>query len=405
MKLLFTSPLIEHPAAGGPQLRIENSIKALSSISDLIVVSRRAACTMGGKGAVDFYSTICQRFIFAPSVEELSSNRYIRKLQEIFRRRMCNTLDLDAEFLVNLARENDIDVVWFGYGNISYPLIKAVKRLNPSLKVVCDTDSVWSRFVLRALPFENDPKQIAKIRAEGEAKIREEEEWVNLCDITTAVSDVDARYYADLAMDKSKVMLFSNVIDVETYKNIPPAPQGFKRPCIYLAGTFGPKSPMDKAARWFIEAIYPLVKKEIPHIHFYIVGSGSKQTLADIHDESISIMGKMPSVLPYLCHADVALVPLQFESGTRFKIMEAAACRIPIVSTTLGAEGIPVEHEKNILIADTAQNFSSSVLRLIKDKPFARELADNCHALIVKNNSIDSLAEEAKKVLKKLEKC
>lgn len=402
MKILFTSPVLEHPAAGGPQLRIENSIKALSKVSDLFVVSRNAEYTMGGKEATKFYSDYSQQFLFVPSVDTLSYNKYVRKLQRIYRKLFTAPLSRDAHYIVEVAQKNQIDIIWFGYGNISYDLIKMVKKINPNLKVVCDTDSVWSRFILRELPYETDTKRIAQIKAEGIAKEAEEAEWVNVCDITTAVSEVDAEYYSKLAIDKNKIMLFSNVIDMETYKYPPQKPDEFKNPSIYLAGTFGPKSAMDKAARWFIDDIFPLVKHEIPDIHFYIVGNGSKETLADIHDENISILGKMPSVLPYLCHADVSLVPLRFESGTRFKIMEAAACRIPIVSTILGAEGIPVENEKNILIADEPTDFAKAIIRLINDNAFAEIIANNCYDLIAKNNSVESLAEEAKKIIERV---
>lgn len=402
MKILFTTPVLEHPAAGGPQLRIENSIKALSRVSKLFIISRNSKSLMGGQDAIDFYLSLCQSFLFAPSAEKISTNRYLRKIQRIFSKLFNIGLIADAKYIVKVAQDNNIDIVWFGYGNISYDLIKLIKKIKPELKMVCDTDSVWSRFILRELPYETNPIRIAKIKAIGKAKQIEESQWVNTCDITTAVSDVDLQYYQDIARDKSKIMLFSNVIDMDTYKTPPSKPDGFISPSIYLAGSFGPKSAMDKAARWFIEEIYPLVKKEIPNIHFYIVGNGSQHTLWDIKDDSISIMGKMPSVLPYLCHTDVSLVPLQFESGTRFKIMEAAACKVPIASTTLGAEGIPVVNGRDILIADEAQEFSNAVVKIIKDKAFSKNIADNCYALISKNNSIDSLIEEAKIIIERL---
>ena len=402
MKILFTTPIIEHPAAGGPQLRIENSIKALAIISELHVIARNYKKNIGGNDAIRFYNKYACDFSFAPSVKKLSSNRYIRKIQKIFRSFLLSELQRDANYILQIAKQNNINTVWFGYGNISYDLIKLIKKLNPSLNLICDTDSVWSRFLLRELPYEKDKKRAAQIKAAGEAKEKEEQEWVDLCDITTAVSDVDLNYYSNIATDKSKIMLFSNVIDLDTYSNHPKKPVEFKSPNLYLAGSFGPKSAMDKAARWFIDDIFPLVKKEIPSIHFYIVGSGSKETLSDIKDSNISILGKLPSVLPYLCYADVSLVPLKFESGTRFKIMEAAACNIPIVSTTLGAEGIPVEHEKSILIADSEEEFSNSIIKIIEDKKFSENIAKNCYSLIEQNNSITSLVNEAEKIVERL---
>lgn len=399
MKILFTTPILEHPAAGGPQLRIENSIKALSRISDLYIVSRCPEHAIGGQDVFSYYQSICKDLYFAPSANGFSRNRYIRKLQRIARHFFVN----DAQYLLSLVDTLGADVLWFGYGNISFDLIKQVKTLRPNLKVVCDTDSVWSRFVLRELPFESDPRRREKIAQDGAAKEREEREWVNLCDVTTAVSNVDAEYYKSFAMNPERIMLFSNAIDFDMYATRHSQPESPAQPYIYFAGSFGPKSPMDKAARWFINDIWPLIKREIPDLSLCIVGRGSKETLSDIQDQSIYIMGKMPTVLPFLQHASVAIVPLQFESGTRFKIMEAAACRIPIVSTTLGAEGIPVTHEEDVLIADVPEVFADSVLKLLTDSKLALSLAKKCYELIASNNSIHTISREGKNILDFLE--
>jgi glycosyltransferase involved in cell wall biosynthesis len=121
--------------------------------------------------------------------------------------------------------------------------------------------------------------------------------------------------------------------------------------------------------------------------------------LSDIDDPSITITGKVVSVLPYLCHANVAIVPLFFESGTRFKILEAGATGIPMVSTTLGAEGIPVINGKEILIADEPEEFAEAVIRIIENPDFAANLVNNCKALIEESYSVDALVNEANEIL------
>ncbi|MGE4398262.1 MAG: glycosyltransferase [Campylobacterales bacterium] len=419
MKILFTTPILEHPPAGGPQLRIANSIKALAKCSELHIISRASLLQIGGDNAEIFFRQFCNNFEYSPSVVNFSSNKYLHKIQRLVMRvldyarqddryisqllvRVYDYIDADANFIIEYCKKHDINIIWFGYGNISFHLMKKIKVLAPEVKIVCDTDSVWSRFVLRELPYEKDPIRAAKIKRNGLRKEREEKEWVDLCDVTTAVSEVDAEYYKSIASNKDKIHIFSNVIDLQTYATKPPKPANFKNPSVYLAGSFGPKSAMDKAARWFIDDIFPLLQKQIPNIHFYIVGSGSKETLSDIKNPQIEVLGKMPSVLPYLCNSDVSIVPLQFESGTRFKIMEAAACCVPIVSTTLGAEGIPLEHGRDILIADEPGSFANSIVELINNKEYAANMAQKCFVLIEKNNSVESLAQEAKNILKKL---
>ena len=269
---------------------------------------------------------------------------------------------------------------------------------------MCDTDSVWSRFILRELPYTSSTHRRVAIERRGRKKEAEERAWVRLCDVTTAVSEIDAEYYRSISSEPERIRLFSNVIDLASYRDIPPPPAELKRPCMFLAGTFGHyNSPMDTAARWVLEEVLPLVQAQVPDVHFYIVGRGSDRMLGHAAGPSVTVTGKLPSVLPYLCHADVSLVPLKFESGTRFKILEAGACKIPLVSTTLGAEGIPVIDGEHILIADEPEDFANAIVRLLNEKDFANRLALNCHKLVNMHFCVESLTVEAKRILEYLD--
>lgn len=402
MRILFTSPVLEHPAAGGPQLRIENSIKALARVSEIDIISRSPPSITGGDSATTFFKQYCTEYHLAPSARSLSANRYVRKLQTLASDALGTAVRRDLAFFIDHIERREIDLVWFGYGNISYPLISALKRRFPKLKMVCDTDSVWSRFILRELPYARGIRRLQIARA-GAKKEREEREWVRLCDLTTAVSAVDADYYRSIAPSPDKVAIFSNVIDVETYANPPGPPADFRRPSIFLAGTFGHyHSPMDTAARWMLEDVLPIVRQLIPDAHFYIVGNRSDMMFGHVRDPNVTVTGKLPSVLPYLCNVDVSVVPLKFESGTRFKILEAGACSIPIVSTTLGAEGIDVADGAHLLLADDAPGFAEAICRIIVDKTLAARLAGACNQLVVDRYSVDQLEREAKLILEQL---
>ena len=399
MKILFTTPEIKHPPVGGPYLRIENSIKALNKVSELHLVARASKESIGGDRAEKFYKHHCKRFLYSPSFFDENKKTFSYKLRSIFYGKKSFEKKSDSDFIIDYAKKHNIKTIWFGYGNISYDLMKEIKAKAPELKLVCDTDSVWSRFVLRGLPYARTEEEKSRIEADGKQKEKEEADWVKFCDVTTAVSEVDAEYYQSLAQDKDKIKVFSNVIDLANYQKKLPPPRHFKKPNIYFAGYFGPNSPTDIAARWIINDILPIIQKSIPDIHFYVLGRASDTTLADIENPSVTITGQLDSVLPYLHNADVALVPLKFESGTRFKILEAAACRIPLVSTTLGAEGIPIKDEENILIADDAQGFADAILRLLGDKGMSDKIARNCKELIDANYGLDKQELEALSII------
>jgi len=405
--ILFVTPVLGHPPRGGPELRIENSIKALAKISTLSLYCRISRSRMGGDAAVRYLGAFVNGIRFAPFCRRkirLSSYvpRGINLMSRVLLGRdlvvFSEEGEADYQDVIRTAEALGVDVIWLGYGNISYPLLKYIKE-HSGFPVVLDTDSVWSRFVLRGLPFVKGEKEKNRILMEGKQK-EEEERWgTKLADVTTGVSEIDTEYYRGLGENPDKIHLFSNVIDMDSYVQTPP-PAGFKKPCMYLAGTFWPGSPMEDAARWMLDLVLPLLKQEFPGIHFYIAGRGSKKVLAGVRGEDVTVAGELPSVLPYLTNASVSVVPLRFESGTRFKILEAGACGIPVVSTILGAEGIPAMDGKDILIADTPEDFARSVANVIRDRELAISLSRNLRGLIADRFSIDALAREGSEILK-----
>lgn len=399
MKILYTTPVLEYPAAGGPQLRIENSIKALNQLGELHVIARIDKNSMGGERAELHYKKHCFKFEYVPRLRRLLNKGFLQKVQAKIQTQLFKS---DAKYIIDYVKSNNISLIWFGYGNISYELISNIKREIPNVRLVCDTDSVWSRYILRELPYESDVERRKKIEIEGKIKEREEQELVQISDVLTAVSLIDADYYKGLTSEKEKIKVFSNVIDIENYEAPTKLPDNLKKPCMYLAGSFWENSPMEKAARWIIKEVLPIILSQRKDIHFYIVGNRSDEILRDIDHSNISILGRLDSVLPYLKNADVALVPLFFESGTRFKILEAGACGTPIVSTVLGAEGIPVEHGKNILLADEPMDFALAVLKIIDDEKYGEKLAENCKLLIKDKYSVGSLVIEGRGILEYL---
>lgn len=401
MRVLFTTPVLEYPSAGGPQLRIENSIKALSRVCELDIVHRADGPAESVENTSRFFRKYATEYhVLSKPVPAGVFSRVLSLAERVLNRFFIDTRTAGpAKYILDHLDRRQIDILWCGYGNISYPLMKYIKARRPDLKIVCDTDSVWSRYVLRELPYAKGLRKLRILRV-GRKKEAEERAWVNLCEVTTAVSEVDAEYYRAIALEPGRVHLFSNVIDTESYKLAPPPPPGFKSPSIYLAGSFGYyHSPMDTAARWMLEEVLPRVLKTHPDLHFYIVGRDSELGFGHLNGANLTVTGRLESVLPYLCNTDVALVPLKFESGTRFKILEAGACKVPLVSTTLGAEGIPVVDGEHILIADEPEDFAKAIVRLLDDKELAKKLAVNCHDLVNARFSVESLAMEAKQIL------
>lgn len=127
--------------------------------------------------------------------------------------------------------------------------------------------------------------------------------------------------------------------------------------------------PNEDGIGWFVQAVLPLVRREIPDVSLSIVGRNPTpgvRALANVAS-GIEVTGTVPDIRPYLERAAAILVPLRVGGGTRLKIFEAMAMERPIVSTTIGAEGLPVEDGTDICIADEPTAFAAAIVELLRD--------------------------------------
>jgi glycosyltransferase involved in cell wall biosynthesis len=125
--------------------------------------------------------------------------------------------------------------------------------------------------------------------------------------------------------------------------------------------------PNVQGALWFNEKILPLVWKERPETTVSLVGRKPlPEVIALGGDARVSVSGTVDDVRPWMHGSKISIVPLQIGGGTRLKIYEAMAAGVPTVSTRIGAEGLDVEHEKNIVLADSAEEFARACLDLLE---------------------------------------
>jgi len=128
---------------------------------------------------------------------------------------------------------------------------------------------------------------------------------------------------------------------------------------------------------WFARSIYPLVRQEFPESRFYVVG---QRPVAEVRalpesEPSIDVTGYVADPTPYISSSACLIVPLRSGGGMRVKILEALARGIPIVSTTIGYEGIDLIPNKHLLVADEPEAFAAAVVRLLREPELGATLA------------------------------
>jgi len=160
--------------------------------------------------------------------------------------------------------------------------------------------------------------------------------------------------------------------------------------------------PNEDAMTFFCQDILPLIRAQRPDVQLSIVGRAptpAVQRLADI--PGVRVTGRVDDVRDYVGNAAVYIVPIRIGGGTRLKIYEAMGMAKAVVSTTIGAEGLPVTDGSDLLLADTAEHFASAVLQLLSDPARRVQLERAARELVVTRYDWSAVAGQLEDALVK----
>jgi len=214
----------------------------------------------------------------------------------------------------------------------------------------------------------------------------------NRC-ITVSENDKDilTRANPDLKVD-----VIPNGVDTKIFHPLA-TPQG--RADLLFIGKMS-YAPCADAADYFSYAILPLIKREVENTRLWIVGREPPQKVLNLaNGDDIQVTGWVQDVLPYYERCAICVVPLRAGGGTRLKILEAMALGRPVVSTSVGCEGIDVTDGVNILIADYPDDFAEKTVKLLRDENLQRVIAQNARKLVESQYDWDSIARKMMNIL------
>ena len=158
------------------------------------------------------------------------------------------------------------------------------------------------------------------------------------------------------------------------------------------------------AVRYFYEKVFPLIKREVPGAKFSIVGNKPPEEITRIgrEDNDVIVTGFVDDIKPYYLKASVFVAPLFVGGGVIVKILDALAAGIPVVTTSVGNEGIDAVPDKDILIANEAAEFAEKVILLLKDKERSQCISENGRAFVQDKFRWDNVIQELEDEYKRL---
>jgi glycosyltransferase involved in cell wall biosynthesis len=160
--------------------------------------------------------------------------------------------------------------------------------------------------------------------------------------------------------------------------------------------------PNIASVHYFVRDILPLVQYQIPDIQLQLVGANPDESIKALTNDTIKITGFVPSITDYLSRSTIALAPVTYGSGIQIKVLEAFLTATPLVATTTALRGLDVQHEREVLIADTPTDFANAVLRLLNDPDLRTKIGKAGRKYVEQNHDLHRTTDHMVEIYKQV---
>ena len=270
---------------------------------------------------------------------------------------------------------------------VEWPYLAPYALAHPHLPRILVTYDIFSVALSRRSDLSTHPVTRSWLQSQAKAWERYEASFYEQFDAIGAMSPIDAGIIRQRAPDANAVVLPNGV---DTTALMPGEIRPDVRNLLFV-GSPGHAPNLD-AACWLLSHIWPLLHRQFPNLKLTLVNLGHQKVRACLQP-GVELVGRVPDLQPIYRQSDIALVPLRAGSGTRLKILEAFALGVPVVSTSIGWEGLSVEPGKHLLSADSPRSFVAAITQLIDHQNERERLASHARELVVERYDWSRIAD------------
>jgi polysaccharide biosynthesis protein PslH len=300
---------------------------------------------------------------------------------------------------------SDFDLVHAGRLFISDAIMDYLPAMKRSgVKTLLDLDDVESEAVKRALSLSSDDlprtwigKSLGRLDL---MRLRHyEKKAIPLFDVCVVCSELDQDKVNRTGLSKN-AQVIPNSVDSVYFK---PGPAGSGSSLDILFPGNMSFSPNVDAVRFFAQEVFPDISRKVPTSRFVIAGKKPVQSVLSLaNGTGIIVTGELPDLRPVYDQSAVVVIPIRYGGGTRIKILEAMAMGKAVVSTAIGAEGIPVTDGREIIIADHADDLADQCIRLLKDPVLRESIGQRSREFVVRHFDRDLIETQIQNMYRTL---
>jgi glycosyltransferase involved in cell wall biosynthesis len=391
MRILFICPYLPYPIVSGGHTRVYNLLKLLSRKHQVHLVAYQRGPVSGEQMAMLHMITAEVTLVTrVPLWHPGNLLRYLFSrdpLMHVFNGRSQAMTDA----IERVITEWKPDIAHVEHFHTAHCLLRAPS--SGRLPRVIGEQGVEYVILDRLAAVSHNPIKRMLSRVEQNRIKRFELAVCSQFDRCIEVSDEDRDIIQHDGL-RTPVDVVPNGVDTQYFKfnSLPHTPDA-----IMFLGTFKFFGNRD-AIRWLIELVWPVLQGFRPGLTFYVVGNQPPRWLRQASDQRLIVTGWVEDVRAYLIRSMVVVSPIRIGSGTKLKIMEAMAIGRPVVTTTMGLEGIPAVDGRDLLVRDEPGPFAEAILQLLDHPSMAATMGRTARELIERMYSWDA-------AVKSLEQC
>lgn len=286
-----------------------------------------------------------------------------------------------------LVRSNPFQAAVIEFYFTAEYYLPRLKLLAPDCPVL--VDSVDVHFVREAL--RADLTGAGADREQARRTKRREIAQYRRADLVIAVTEDDAAAIRQ-ACPRVPVGIVPNIHSLALAAALPDNDE------LIFVGNFA-HTPNVDAVLHFVREVLPHIASRVPDARLTVVGANPPPEVLSLQGPSVRVTGHVPSTTPYLHASRVSVAPLRYGAGMKGKIGEAMAHGIPVVTTSVGAQGMGVRHREHLLIADRPDDFAAAVLELLTDRSLCVHLRSAAARHIAEHYSPETVASSLEDLL------
>lgn len=370
LRLLVLSSTVPFPPHGGGRMRIYQVLRRLGREHDVHLIALGSPDAAEQREAL---ADVCREVTLLPAPPPpVGLSRWVRAFRNQVTFRAFDEHPAVRRAILQRAAGHDVVLVENVY------MLPYAMALGDVPRIV-DIFGLWTGGLSRDLVLQAGWLDRLRIVLSWAKAKRVERTLRRMVDAVCVVSESDRRYLA--AIDpRLRIYTVPNGVDTAYFRPEPETPVPPVDLVFSGAMDYGPN---EHAVFHFLAEILPAIRARLPEVRFLIVGRDpSQRVLALARDPAIIVTGEVPDVRPLLARATVVVVPMRLGSGTRIKILEALAMARPVVSTSVGVEGLPLVAGTHLEIADEPVRFAETVIRLAGDVDARRRLGQHGRAVV-----------------------